>query len=116
MLPQTTAAVLSLAAFPLHAPAAAIGLESPAYVAKIKRQWGECSPLSMKVIEFSGNGDPAFGGRADDRVLGADGLISDHHQRQVPAVFPTIEAAHQAAIAIPNRRPGSCLGVLPVWR
>lgn len=115
MFSQISPAAQSLAALQHSTIAASLGLESQHYVAKVKRQWGDCFPLSMKVIEFCGDGDPAFGGKADDRVLAADGRIGVG-AFAAPAVFPTIEAAHQAAIAIPNRRHGSSLGVLPVWR
>ena len=115
MFSQISPAAQSLAA--LHhftAAAASLGLESAVYVAKMRRQWGDCPPTSMKVIEFHGDGDKAFGGQADDRVLGVDGRIGVGTVK-TPAIFPTIEAAHQAAATIPNRRSGSTLGVLPVW-
>ena len=94
-----------------------LSLEDSAYVLKAKSQWG-CLPLSMTVIEYSGDGDPAFGGSADDRALGHNGLILERMQRlnQEPVTFKTIEAAHEAAKLITNRRENSILGVAPVWR
>ncbi|MEW6163616.1 MAG: hypothetical protein AB1642_00995 [Pseudomonadota bacterium] len=91
------------------------GLENPLYVAKTKRQW-RSPPLDMIVIEFHGDGDPAFGGNADDRPLGIDGLILERGSNAPRAEFKTIEEAHEAARAIKNRRPGSILGLLPRWR
>ena len=80
-------------------------------------RWGSL-PLSMIVVEFHGNGDPAFGGQADDRVLLESGQISGRvcTKADVTAVFKTVAEAHQAAMKIPNRRPGSILGVAPTWR
>ena len=79
-------------------------------------RWGSL-PLSMIVIEFHGNGDPAFGGRADDRVLLESGQIQGRvcSKGDVTAVFKTVADAHHAAMKIPNRRPGSILGVAPTW-
>jgi hypothetical protein len=91
------------------------GLESQQYVLKVKRQWGDSLPRAIKVIEFAGTGDRAFGGQADDRVLTVNGAIA---QGTVftPAFFSTIEEAHEAAVRIPNRRRDSRLGVLPIWQ
>ncbi len=93
-----------------------LSLENPAYVERTKSQWGQCLPRRMGVIEFSGTGDPAFGGSADDRPLGIDGLILERGSNAPRAEFETIEKAHEAARAIKNRRPDSILGVLPSWR
>lgn len=35
----------------------------------------------MIVIEYHGEGDPCFGGHADDRALGPGGMILDRQQR-----------------------------------
>lgn len=80
-------------------------------------RWGSL-PISMILIEFHGNGDPAFGGQADDRVLLESGQIQGRvcSKGDVTAVFTTVADAHQAALKIPNRRPGSILGVAPSWR
>lgn len=81
-------------------------------------RWGSL-PLSMIVIEFHGNGDPAFGGQADDRVLLESGQIQGRVCSKADAktaVFKTVADAHQASMKIPNRRPGSILGVAPTWR
>ena len=80
-------------------------------------RWGSL-PLSMIVVEFHGNGDPAFGGQADDRVLLESGQISGRvcTKADVTAAFKTVADAHKAAMQIPNRRPGSILGVVPTWR
>lgn len=77
----------------------------------------KCMPISMSVIEFKGDGDPFFGGTADDRALGKHGkiLTKPHDVRDV-AEFSCIEEAYQAALLIPNRREGSILGVCPKWR
>ncbi|MEW5888010.1 MAG: hypothetical protein AB1768_03015 [Pseudomonadota bacterium] len=93
-----------------------LSLENPAYVEQTKAQWGQCLPRRMGVIEFSGTGDPAFGGSADDRPLGIDGLILERGSNAPRAEFETIEQAHEATKAIKNRRPNSILGVLPSWR
>jgi hypothetical protein len=82
-------------------------------LSRVKRQWA-ILPKSMIVIEFCGSGDPFFGGAVEDRPLGLDGKILhrpiDHAKI---ALFETIEQAHQAAIAIPNRRENSIVGVAP---
>ncbi len=81
-------------------------------------RWGSL-PLSMIVIEFHGTGDPAFGGQADDRVLLESGQIQGRVCSKADAktaIFKTVADAHQAAMKIPNRRPGSILGVAPTWR
>lgn len=92
------------------------GLEDWNYVVETKQSW-RVLPDHMKVMEFSGKGDPFFGGNACDLVLGKCGRIL-HEPTVDPdegAVFATIEEAHEAAKRIPNRRVGSILGVLPVW-
>lgn len=76
-------------------------------------------PLSLMVCEYLGDGDPAFGGHADDRVMGVDGNILPRAcgpAQQEPAVFLTVEEAHAAAQFVGNRRPGSKLGIVPRWR
>lgn len=93
-----------------------LSLEHPDYVAALKKKWRSL-PLGMTVIEYLGDGDPAFGGAADDRSLGKDGLVLERfHKVADEASFTTIEDAHQAALQIRNRRPGSILGVAPYWR
>lgn len=92
------------------------GIEAWARVAALKQQWGASCPLDMTIMEFAGNGDPAFGGSADDRALMQDGRIrSRSSSADAPAVFATIEAAHIAARGLGGRRPGSVLGVVPRW-
>jgi hypothetical protein len=75
-------------------------------------------PISMIVIEYCGTADPAFGGDADDRVLGPQGLILNREQRRAsePVEFTTLEAAHEACKGITNRRPETILGIAPRWR
>lgn len=92
-----------------------LSLEQAGYVEKTKAAWPGL-PLGMHVIEYCGDGDPAFGGTADDRVLGIEGQILARHARTAVAEFATIEAAHEAAKVISNRRPNSLLGVAPWWR
>lgn len=95
-----------------------LSLESTAYVERCKAQWGAALPKSMIVIEYNGHGDQAFGGSSDDRPLGKSGRVfkrSWDNSEEI-AEFPTVEAAHQAAQTIPNRREGSILGVAPTWR
>lgn len=79
---------------------------------------GSPEPLSIVVVEYCGDGDPFFGGNADDRTLGPDGLILTHQMRlrTEPVEFASLELAHEAAKHIVNRRPGSLLGILPRWR
>lgn len=94
-------------------------LEQPDAVGRIRGKWRGAEPKSMIVIEYCGNGDPAFGGTADDRALGPDGFILGFDQRLQkiePMEFPTLEAAHEAAKQVKNRRPNSMLGVAPTWR
>lgn len=82
-----------------------------------ERQWPTL-PLSMLLIEYRGDGDPAFGGSADDRVVLDDGSVEARPRAsgQKCAVYQTVAQAHAAARAIPNRRPNSILGVAPTWR
>lgn len=91
----------------------ALSLENPAYLEKTKAMWRGYLPKGMHVVEFYGDSDPAFGGNADDRPLGVNGLILERGSSVPRAEFKTIEEAHEAAKAIKNRRPGSILGVLP---
>lgn len=94
----------------------ALSLENPAYVEQTKARWGKCLPVKMGVVEFCGTGDPFFGGNADDRPLGVDGLILERASNESRAEFMTIEDAHDVAKIIENRRPDSILGVMPRWR
>jgi len=83
----------------------------------LARGWPE--PASVLVIEFYGDGDPAFGGSADDRALGPAGEILNRQRRAEgvePIEFGAIEDAHLACQAIVNRRPGSILGIAPRWQ
>lgn len=81
-------------------------------------QHGFTLPLDMKVVEFFGSGDQAFGGAADDRPLGPDNIILDSRAQLVQSaiVFETLEEAQAAALKITNRRENSLLGILPRWR
>lgn len=80
-------------------------------------QWAT-RPISMKLIEYCGDGDPAFGGSADDRVLLDTGRVSERMPSagEKAAEFQTVAQAHEFALVIPNRRPGSILGLAPKWR
>jgi len=95
------------------------GLEHIDYVTARLANWGGRAsnlPTSMTVIEYWGDGDPFFGGQADDRSLGKSGSILPRPTNHADvAVFATIEEAHEAAKKIPNRREGSILGVAPSW-
>lgn len=75
-------------------------------------------PASIVVIEYCGDGDPAFGGNADDRALGPKGLILTKEQwwSATPAEFASLEAAHEACKGIQNRRDETILGIAPRWR
>jgi len=97
---------------------ASLSLENPAYVERCKTRWGASLPTSMIVIEYHGFGDKAFGGAADDRPLGVSGCIFKNTVGATDQVaeFSTVEAAHEAAKLVPNRREGSILGVAPSWR
>ncbi|CAN7647114.1 hypothetical protein LJR129_005034 [Acidovorax sp. LjRoot129] len=96
------------------------GLEHPEYVERHKAQWQSqgVSPVSMIVVEYWGDGDRAFGGNADDRALGPNGVILSTQDRlsTEPAVFGSIDEAHEAAKRIVNRRPDSLLGASISWR
>lgn len=63
-------------------------------------------------VEFFGNGDPFFGGTADDRPLLKSGLFASHPRREDIAEFSTQDAALEAAGKAPNRREG---GLLSSW-
>ena len=93
-----------------------LSLENPVYVERTMSQWCQCLPRRIGVIEFSGTGDPAFCGSANDRPLGIDGFILERGSNAPRAEFETIEQVHEADNAIKNRRPNSILGVLPSWR
>ncbi|MGF6603988.1 hypothetical protein P3T23_008743 [Paraburkholderia sp. GAS448] len=89
-------------------------LTHPAYVEDLSSRWG-APPKSMIVIEYGGTGDPFFGGNADDRALGVDGLIQVRMSKVETAKFATIQEAHEAALKVANRRPNTILGVAPTW-
>ena len=83
-----------------------------------EREWGQL-PHSMRIVEFWGNGDPFFGGSADDRPVLISGKIREDDQSPWDCVtkkFNTLKEAQEWALKIPNRRPGSLLGVCPSWR
>ena len=82
-----------------------------------EKRWGAL-PISMKLIEYWGQGDAAFGGSGDDRVVLANGQVAEKRTSAADshAVFFSLQEAHVAALSIPNRRSGSILGVAPVWR
>lgn len=68
------------------------------------------------VIEFRGQGDPYFGGAADDRPLGVTGeFLTGCYRGSSIAEFPSEAAARSAANAATNRREGALLGVIPCW-
>lgn len=80
-------------------------------------RWGAL-PASMILVEYWGDGDPAFGGHADDRVVLTSGRIQESTLRkagEVVAEFPSVASAHEAALKIPNRRAQGLLGVVPTW-
>lgn len=89
-------------------------LTDPIHVAELKASWVSL-PVSMVIIEYWGTGDPFFGGTADDRSVGVDGLIKHPGSTVATATFSSIEDAHAAALSISNRRHGSRLGVVPTW-
>jgi len=89
-------------------------LTDPSHVAELKASWASL-PVSMIIIEYWGIGDPFFGGTADDRPVGVDGLVKHRGSTVSTATFSSIEDAHAAALSISNRRDGSRLGVAPTW-
>lgn len=89
-------------------------LTNPEKVEELLSRWGAL-PKSMIVIEYGGTGDPFFGGNADDRTLGIDGLIRLPMSKVETAEFDTIQQAHEAALKVTNRRPNTILGVAPTW-
>lgn len=91
------------------------------YVEFTRNQWTSRQtpdPKSIVVVEYCGDGDPAFGGNADDRALGPDGLILTKAQwwSSKPVEFASLEDAHEACKFIKNRRPDSLLGISPRWQ
>lgn len=95
------------------------GIECPEVMAQRKAQW-DIQPDSIIIMEFSGDGDPFFGGNARDLVLTKAGRLKDGldvAKDGGAAEFTTIEAAHYAAAKIlpEQRRPGSVLGVSATW-
>lgn len=64
-------------------------------------------------LEFYGDGDPMFGGSADDRPLKADGTFRSSANFYSPtATFTTAGAAVAAAMRAPNRRKGGSISAL----
>lgn len=66
--------------------------------------------LQFRATEFCGNGDPMFGGTADDRPLCKDGSFKRHAAEADIAVFATEADALAAAEAAPNKRRGGKIG------
>jgi hypothetical protein len=100
---------------PARQVAVSRGLEDWSYVVDVKKRW-TVLPNSIKVVEYLGHGDAFFGGSACDLPLGSNGRVLERpSDSSEVAVFSSIEDAYAAAIKIPNRRPGSILGVLPSW-
>lgn len=63
-------------------------------------------------MEFWGNGDPFFGGSADDRPLGKAGeFLRGVYVWTEVAEFETREAAEAAAAQARNPRAGGKIGV-----
>ena len=90
------------------------------YIEQTRAAWSARQvpdPSSIVVIEYCGTGDPAFGGNADDRALGPQGMILTKSQwwTSKPEEFASLEAAHTACQAIKNRRPNTILGIAPRW-
>jgi len=81
------------------------------------QQSRERKPVAFKVMEFYGTGDPFFGGNANDKILSKSGELVEQWKAGLDdvAVFPTMEAAHEAAKRITNLRPGGLLDVIPSW-
>ncbi|TAL80705.1 MAG: hypothetical protein EPN77_19395 [Candidimonas sp.] len=110
--PATAGAVRTASKTPCEART---DLTDPAYIDRCNAMW-KVKPKSVIVIEYFGDGDPHYGGAADDRALGVDGKILLSSSSSAPAAtFATVEDAHLAAVAIPNRRANSILGVIPSW-
>ena len=66
-------------------------------------------------MEYLGNGDSFFGGRANDRVLTADGVFLDEHRIGIDGnkliTHCPDEAAERAKLA-KNKRPGGTVSVI----
>lgn len=76
------------------------------------------TPELFVCVEFWGNGDPFFGGQADDRTLMADGggfYVPPRTGRRDyrPALFTSREDAIAAGERAPNRRKGGLIAGCP---
>lgn len=69
-------------------------------------------------MEFWGDGDPFFGGKADDRVLATDGTFRRSYDFSVGcaqrATFATAELAIAAGRAAPRRDGGLLSGLVDI--
>lgn len=70
--------------------------------------------------EYFGDGDPMFGGAADDRTLGKDGrFLTRSHTWKDHATFATAAEAKSAGERAPNKREGGLIStgeeIVPDW-
>ncbi len=63
-------------------------------------------------MEFHGQGDPFFGGRADDRVLLTDGTFGRSSAADPPARFADTNSALEAGRRADNRREASLISAI----
>ena len=60
-------------------------------------------------MEFHGQGDPFFGGSADDRILLTDGRFGHSSESNPPARFSDMNAALEAGRRAGNRRDSALI-------
>ena len=63
-------------------------------------------------MEFYGQGDPFFGGSADDRTLLTDGCFGHRSGRNPPARFVDAKTALEAGRKAVNRRGSALLSAI----
>lgn len=69
----------------------------------------------FEVMEFYGDGDPMFGGTADDRMLCTDGLFYRSAETHPPvARFPDRDTALASGNDAANKRDGALISAFPI--
>ena len=70
------------------------------------------APARFVCMEFCGQGDPFFGGSADDRTLLTDGCFGHSSGRTAPARFVDAKTALEAGRKAVNRRASARLSAI----
>ncbi len=94
-------------------------IRDPDCIQHARKRWpAGREPKWFHIVEFYGDGDPFFGGTADDRPLGVSGrfLSKEESHLEESAVFFRLEEAVAAGRAASNIRPGSLIGLITHWQ